>query len=153
MQKMKVAVSAAILSVCLGATISVPTTSSANVIQYRPSGLHDLKPGFQDRLEAAYTKQTGRVKTKCFPRELKAALSGLEKRFGRDVVVTSGYRPKAGRSQHAKCRAADIRIKGVKPSLIASYARKMKGIGGVGTYCRNGIVHIDVGPKRSWRHC
>lgn len=120
---------------------------------HHPRGLQDLTPDFESKLEVAYTKQTDNVRINCFPAQLRAVLATLHRRFGRRPVVTSGYRPRSGRSMHAKCKAADIRIPGVKPGQIASYARSLGGIGGVGTYCSTGIVHVDVGPRRDWHYC
>jgi uncharacterized protein YcbK (DUF882 family) len=48
--------------------------------------------------------------------------------------------------------AADIRVPGVSVNRIVAAARTAPHIGGIGTYC-NGLVHVDVGPKRRWRHC
>ncbi|WP_184701751.1 D-Ala-D-Ala carboxypeptidase family metallohydrolase [Aminobacter aganoensis] len=120
---------------------------------HHPSGLQGLIPDFESKLEVAYTKQSNNVRSNCFPAQLIAVLTSLHRRFGKRPVVTSGYRPRSGRSMHAKCKAADIRIIGIKPGQIARYARELNGIGGVGTYCSTGIVHVDVGPRRDWHHC
>lgn len=103
------------------------------------------------------------VSTKCFPNELKHALGKIQKHFGsHEIQVSSGFRSKrdnrrrggAKRSYHVRCMAADIRIKGIGKYKLAKFARSIKGVGGVGTYTCNGIVHVDVGPKRSWhRRC
>lgn len=99
------------------------------------------------------------VTTKCFPDELRLALTRIQKHFGKNQIqVSSGYRSKrenrrrggANKSYHIRCMAADIRIKGVSKQKLARYARSIGGVGGVGTYSCNGIVHVDVGPKRSW---
>ena len=99
------------------------------------------------------------VTTTCFPKELKVVLTKIKKHFGQHkVLVSSGYRSKrhnrrvrgARKSYHIKCMAADIQIKGVGKYKLARYARKLDGVGGVGTYTCNGSVHVDVGPKRSW---
>lgn len=99
------------------------------------------------------------VKTTCFPNELRHALTTIQKHFGKNQIqVSSGYRSKrenrrrggANKSYHIRCMAADIRIKGVSKQKLARYARSISGVGGVGTYSCNGIVHVDVGPKRSW---
>lgn len=113
---------------------------------------HDVKKLKANGGGDPFTAQTPRVSTDCFPKELEAVLRKLHRRFGKKPIVTSGHRPRSGRSQHSSCRAADIRIPGVKPSTIAGYARTIDGIGGVGTYRRTSIVHVDVGPRRDWRH-
>jgi len=99
-----------------------------------------------------------RVKVSCLKPELVTLLRKIERHYGKDVIITSGYRSKsynrrvggARNSQHMHCRAADIRVPGVSKKALASYARKLSGVGGVGTYCRSSFVHVDVGPKRNW---
>jgi uncharacterized protein YcbK (DUF882 family) len=53
---------------------------------------------------------------------------------------------------HRHCLAADIRVPGIKDSTVIAIARSAPGIGGIGRYC-NGIVHVDVGPRREWTDC
>ena len=80
-------------------------------------------------------------------------LSHIAKQTGRRPLVTSGHRSTGRRgSYHRKCMAADIRVPGVSVSRIVAAAKTAPGIGGIGTYC-NGIVHVDVGPKRRWHYC
>ncbi len=114
----------------------------------------DLK----EKAFVVFVQQTRTVQMDCFPDDLRTILGDLRKKFDRPVVVTSGHR--TGRharrgSQHRFCKAADIRIQGVPAGAIASFARAHPLVGGVGTYCgsRTGMVHVDIGPKRSWRHC
>ena len=100
-----------------------------------------------------YTVQTPRVRHRCFPGKLKAVLSHIARQVGRRPHVTSGHRSNGRRgSYHRKCLAADIRIPGISVKRIIAAARSAPAIGGIGTYC-NGIVHVDVGPKRRWHHC
>lgn len=106
----------------------------------------------QHDYSAAYTLQRVSVRASCFPTELKAILAHIAKETGRKPVVTSGHRPRAGRSQHSHCFAADIRVPGVSERKIVAAAASAPGIGGIGQYC-NGIVHVDIGPKRRWVHC
>jgi uncharacterized protein YcbK (DUF882 family) len=106
----------------------------------------------------SYVPQTPRVSMSCFPKPLQTVLDDLGRQFGRQVVVTSGHRTTRSTrkgSQHRTCKAADIRIAGVSPGTIARVARKNPMVGGVGTYCGRsaGIVHVDVGPPRSWHYC
>ena len=95
----------------------------------------------------------------------------LRDHFGKPVTVTSNYRdpayntqcgssnppnPRAlaGRgSQHVRFAAADIQVKGVSPSRVASYllAQRRAGafVGGIGKYST--FVHIDTRPyNASW---
>jgi uncharacterized protein YcbK (DUF882 family) len=100
-----------------------------------------------------YSKQTVAVKGNCFPTRLLGVLAHIKKRTGRQPILTSGHRH-GGRSgsYHHKCMAADIRIPGLSDSAIIAAAKTAPGIGGIGRYC-NGIIHVDVGPKRTWSHC
>lgn len=77
------------------------------------------------------------------------------------ITLLSGYRsPRsnqivggASRSQHLFGRAADIRIPGIQPTeIFLAAARVTDGseIGGRGNYPMRNLVHLDVGPKRSW---
>jgi uncharacterized protein YcbK (DUF882 family) len=98
------------------------------------------------------------VETACFPSQLVGLLRSIERRFGKKVVVTSGYRSPshnrrvngATRSQHMGCKAADIVIPDTDRFAVAQYVRSLPGRGGVGTYCNSAAIHVDVGPKRDW---
>jgi uncharacterized protein YcbK (DUF882 family) len=103
-------------------------------------------------------KQTSRVQVDCFKPALLTILQKVERRYGKRVIVTSGYRSKsanrrargARNSAHVYCMAADIQVPGVSKWKLASYLRTLPGRGGVGTYCHTKSVHIDVGQKRDW---
>ncbi len=90
--------------------------------------------------------------------KLRVALAQIGAHYGRSVHVTSGCRSfrsnrrAGGRkgSYHLRCMAADIRVEGVGEQKLLAYVKRMPIVGGVGTYCGNSIVHIDVGPKRQW---
>ncbi len=100
-----------------------------------------------------YAIQTPRVRHRCFPGRLRGVLSHIARVVGRRPLVTSGHRSNGRRgSYHRKCLAADIRIPGISVKRILAAAKSAPAAGGIGTYC-NGIVHVDVGPKRRWRHC
>lgn len=100
-----------------------------------------------------YTLQRVSVKAGCFPDRLNLVLSHIARKTGGRPIVTSGHRHGGRRgSYHRKCEAADIRVPGVSVSRIVAAARSAPHIGGIGTYC-NGLVHVDVGPKRRWRYC
>ena len=80
-------------------------------------------------------------------------LEAIRAHFGKPVTITSGYRTPehnakiggAVKSQHMLGLAADIKIPGVKPSDIASYARTL-----MPTYST--FTHIDVRDKISnWK--
>jgi uncharacterized protein YcbK (DUF882 family) len=107
---------------------------------------------FKHDYSAAYTVQRVSVKTECFPEKLEAILAHIAVRTGHKPVVTSGHRPRSGKSQHSHCLAADIRVPGVSDKTVVAAASTAPGIGGIGRYC-NGIIHVDVGPKRRWVYC
>ena len=78
-------------------------------------------------------------------------LEAIRTHFGKQVTITSSYRTPehnakiggAVKSQHMLGLAADIKIQGVKPADIASYARTlMPTYGGIGIYST--FTHIDV---------
>lgn len=103
-------------------------------------------------------KQTESVDVACLKPSLVRILKAAEQRYGKKMIVTSGYRnPERNRrargaknSQHMYCAAADIQIPGVGKWELATFLRSMPGRGGVGTYCHTNSVHIDVGPERDW---
>ena len=86
-------------------------------------------------------------------------LEAIRAHFEKPVIITSGYRTPehnakiggAVKSQHMLGLAADIKIAGVKPADIASYARTlMPTYGGIGIYST--FTHIDVREKISnWK--
>jgi len=103
-------------------------------------------------------RQTESVDVACLKPSLVRTLKAIERRYGKKMVVTSGYRnPSHNRrargaknSLHMYCAAADVQIPGVGKWELAAFARSMAGRGGVGTYCHTNSVHIDVGPERDW---
>lgn len=76
-------------------------------------------------------------------------LQKIRDHFGRPIIITSGYRPAAYNksvngatsSLHIEGRAADIRIDGISPKVLAAYCKSI-GIKGIGTYAD--FVHIDT---------
>ncbi|MBP2548240.1 uncharacterized protein YcbK (DUF882 family) [Neorhizobium galegae] len=137
-----------LLCVALASVISLSSAMAAEKepVKIRRGNL------FTHDYSAAYTVQRVSVKTECFPERLEAILAHIAIETGRKPVVTSGHRPRAGRSQHSSCLAADIRVPGVSDRAVIAAASTAPGIGGIGRYC-NGIIHVDVGPKRRWAYC
>jgi uncharacterized protein YcbK (DUF882 family) len=98
------------------------------------------------------------VDVACLKPQLVKVLKGLERHYGRDVVVTSGFRSPsfnrrvrgAKHSLHMYCAAADIQVQGVSKWALAKYLRSLPGRGGVGTYCHTDSIHVDIGPDRDW---
>ena len=110
-----------------------------------------------------HSRQTRRVvgahvKTHCFPTKLRRLMNKVERHFGKKLVLTSGYRSSrynrrvggAKRSQHVHCKAVDFHIRGVNKYSLARYVKTLRGVGGVGSYCKSSSIHMDIGPKRSW---
>lgn len=91
----------------------------------------------------------------CLPAPVRRALNEVALRFG-PIIVRSTHRGNgmfvrtdAWRgSYHRDCRAADFRVSG-NPSAILAFLRARHDLGGVKRY-RNGLFHIDNGPRRSW---
>ncbi|MDZ7824177.1 MAG: YcbK family protein [Ahrensia sp.] len=121
----------------------VQVASAAGLARLAPNGLRT---------------QHGGVDVACFKPALVRVLKTVERKFGKPVIVTSGYRSPARNqsangaknSLHIYCSAADIKIDGVDRWTLAKYLQSMPGRGGVGTYCHTDSVHIDIGPKRDW---
>lgn len=80
-------------------------------------------------------------------------LQAIRNRFGKSVVITSGYRCKdhnkrvggSSTSYHVRGQAADIVTVGVSPSAVAQFAESI-GVLGVGLYGASdgSFVHIDT---------
>ena len=91
-------------------------------------------------------------------RRLNGLLNQVSSHFHAPVTVVSGCRSLthnrriggARESWHLRCMAADIRVQGVRPGNVFRYAASLPGRGGVGRYCRDSFIHIDVGDRREW---
>ena len=91
--------------------------------------------------------------------ELVNVLQKIRTHFGKSVTITSAYRTPGKNkavggeaySQHLYGRAADIKISGVSPKKVASYAETLlKNKGGIGTY--GTFTHVDVrATKARWK--
>lgn len=122
---------------------SVRVASAAGLARLAPNGLR---------------VQREDVDVACLKPSLVRVLKTVERRFGRALVVTSGYRSPthnrrvrgARNSMHMYCAAADVQVPGVSKWQLAEFVRTLPGRGGVGTYCHTESVHIDVGPERDW---
>ena len=101
------------------------------------------------------------VNTFCLAPQLRFAIAAIEARFGRKVVVNSGYRDPqhnndvggADNSYHMKCMAADIFIPGVSKRSLIAVAYRERLVGGLGCYPGRQFIHIDVRNRpRGWSH-
>ena len=99
------------------------------------------------------------VNTFCLAPQLRFAIAAIEGRFGRKVVVNSGYRDPqhnndvggADNSYHMKCMAADIFIPGVSKRSLIAVAYRERLVGGLGCYPGRQFIHIDVRNRpRGW---
>ncbi len=87
----------------------------------------------------------------CLPPRLKTVLNKVVAKYG-SVRVTSTYRPawRARRgSYHRRCEAVDFRVPGHRPGEVMGHIRDWEEVGGRKVYW-NGLLHVDVGPVRSW---
>jgi uncharacterized protein YcbK (DUF882 family) len=92
-------------------------------------------------------------------------LSDLEKSVGRagaELQIICGYRTPwsnnflrqhstgvAKNSLHMQAEAIDIRLPGVKTSVLRDAALKLQR-GGVGYYAKTNFIHVDLGRVRRW---
>ena len=91
--------------------------------------------------------------------DLVTVLQKIRTHFEKSVTITSAYRtPSRNKavggetySQHLYGRAADIKVKGVSPKKVASYAETiLSNKGGIGVYST--FTHIDVRTtKARWK--
>lgn len=91
--------------------------------------------------------------------ELVNILQKIRTYFGKSVTITSAYRTPTHNksvggetySQHLYGKAADIKVNGVTPKKVATYAETLlKNKGGIGTY--SAFTHIDTRTTKSrWK--
>lgn len=83
--------------------------------------------------------------------DLVDILQNVRDHFGKAVTITSAFRTAshnkkvggATYSQHLYGKAADIKVSGVAPSVVADFAETlMPGTGGIGRYST--FTHVDV---------
>lgn len=87
--------------------------------------------------------------------ELVQILDAVREHFDLPCRVNSGCRCEthnktwngAPRSQHLLGKAADVRIEGITPSLVAEMAIQL---GATGTKVYNTFTHIDVRDSQEW---
>jgi uncharacterized protein YcbK (DUF882 family) len=125
--------------------------------RFDSQGLAEINHGLRDW-------RTGEIAT--MDQQLLDLLVAVRDRLGvsprRPFDLISGYRSAhtnaalharsgavASRSQHVLARASDIALPGVPLERLKLAALSVRG-GGVGYYPRDGFVHVDSGPVRSW---
>jgi uncharacterized protein YcbK (DUF882 family) len=119
-----------------------------------PEGLRQIEKIFRSRDSS---------KTLPVDSRLVELLDQIEDHFGvRQIEVISGYRSTAfnrelkatghkvaNESFHTKAMAADIHLDEISEEALRDYVLSLKA-GGVGYYPSLHMVHVDVGPVRSW---
>lgn len=91
--------------------------------------------------------------------ELVSVLQKIRTHFGKSVTITSAYRTPThnksvggvAHSQHLYGKAADIKVNGISPQKVATYAETiLTNKGGIGIY--SSFTHIDVrGTCSRWK--
>lgn len=84
-------------------------------------------------------------------------LQALRDKLGTPLLLTSAYRSPehnkrvggAKNSYHLKGCAFDIRMENQDPHAFELAAREV-GFRGIGYYPKQGFMHIDLGPERTW---
>ena len=96
----------------------------------------------------------------CVPWSLKRVLRRVAHNYG-DVTVFSTWRSPwhnwrvggASGSYHKTCQAVDFKVRGADMAEVYRYVKAQSAVGGHKLYSsqRGGHIHIDTGPRRSWR--
>ncbi len=68
----------------------------------------------------------------------------------RTARTNSRLRGAARNSYHVRGQAADLRLRSRSVGQMVRAAHSVNA-GGVGTYYRSNFMHVDSGPRRSWR--
>jgi zinc D-Ala-D-Ala carboxypeptidase len=92
------------------------------------------------------------VNALCISPKLRFVIWEFEGKFGKKVVMNSGYRDGqhnsaaggADNSYHTKCMAADFYIPGVPKEQLIAFAMSVDGVGGLGCYPGRSFIHVDV---------
>jgi zinc D-Ala-D-Ala carboxypeptidase len=100
------------------------------------------------------------VDNSCISPQLKAAIGTFERKFGKKVVLNSGYRDPirniigggADSSMHMRCMAADFFIPGVDKRTLIAFAMKNPQVGGLGCYPGRNFIHVDVRERPQGRN-
>ena len=131
--------------------INNPTEDPVKVNIYNPDGSYNLDA--LDQLNHILRCRRTDVEKPMDP-QLLTMLSHVYDHFGsKPLQIVSGFRnQRKESSNHFKGRATDIRIAGVSPKKVQSFAQTLdRGGMGIGIYPRSQFVHIDVRSPPSYR--
>ncbi len=92
------------------------------------------------------------VDNSCMTPKLKSVVAAFERKFGKKIVLSSGYRDPirniigggADSSYHMRCMAVDFFIPGVSKGQLIAFARSHRDVGGLGCYPGRQFIHVDV---------
>ena len=92
------------------------------------------------------------VDNSCISPKLRSVIASFERRFGKKIVVNSGYRDPIRNiigggedsSYHMQCMAADFYIPGVDKRELIAFAMRTESVGGLGCYPGRKFIHVDV---------
>lgn len=133
-------------------TKEVETMSRVNVYSKQKDGNTKLSDNFKVR-ELACKDGSDPI---FIDPELAEVLQKIRDYFGKPVTINSGFRTAsynkkvggAPYSQHLYGKAADIKVRGVKPKQVAAFAATLlPNRGGIGIYAN--FTHIDVRAVKS----
>ena len=100
------------------------------------------------------------VDNSCISPKLRSVIASFERRFGKKIVVNSGYRDPIRNiigggedsSYHMRCMAVDFFIPGVSKGQLVAFAMRNDQVGGLGCYPGRNFIHVDVRDRpRGWR--
>ena len=99
------------------------------------------------------------VDNSCISPKLQSAIASFERKFGRKIVVNSGYRDPIRNiiadgqdsSYHVECMAVDFFMPGIDKGRLIAFAMRNPLVGGLGCYPGRQFIHIDVRDRpRGW---
>lgn len=99
------------------------------------------------------------VDNSCISPKLRSAIASFERKFGKKIVVNSGYRDPIRNiigggedsSYHMRCMAVDFFIPGVSKGELVAFAKRNNQVGGLGCYPGRQFIHVDVRDRpRGW---
>lgn len=99
------------------------------------------------------------VDNSCISPKLRSAIASFERKFGKKIVVNSGYRDPIRNiigggedsSYHMRCMAVDFFIPGVSKGELVAFAKRNSQVGGLGCYPGRQFIHVDVRDRpRGW---